>query len=669
MSTIRSPSPTADLTASTIHRPRNNVWVDDSLVTLCHQCDRPFGFWVRRHHCRCCGNIFCHGCSNNQVQIPEYIDDRPTAEDYWNLGYYTSVWRGPEERVCDSCREMISARKRAQVALAALLQHPPSIRGLREDPLCTETIRDQYLNALRHIQYQLPDAPYTTVQRRLLQANQGLFAGHSKYTVHALKTLDWGSLTAESVALRLLTGRPLATCTELWCTRTCQATLSCDDCLHVLCTVADSLPGSVIEHLLAGIRQSPEPVLLCHVSLLVRLLCETHHRHLHRGLVEICQQTRTLTYQTYWALQIRVGASEPPPPGASHYYSRADPHLLAEMGRGYAFYAGLIEALPDPREYLSERLPEVVPLPLPYAPETRIVSVLLDSYTVKDSYTRPVCLTFLTEEGEEIGLLWKREDISNDITVLNLMTLCNIILEDYLQRDFPVIAYPAMQLSPTGGVIEIVRGASTVYSITREGKSILQHIVLRNGHRTVADVLQRYMRSLVVYTLHNYFIGLGDRHLQNIMLTDDGVIFHIDFGYILGEEAHLAGAEVKINADMIETMGGTDTELYADYLRLCGEGTTVLRKHYVLFYLLLAETGDRNQVARFINSRFQPRQTDRAVAESLVSVIRQSSEGYGGYIIDFLHYHTQEKTVQTGLSRVVQQALGAVGYLGGRSAE
>ena len=116
-------------------------------------------------------------------------------------------------------------------------------------------------------------------------------------------------------------------------------------------------------------------------------------------------------------------------------------------------------------------------------------------------------------------------------------------------------------------------------------------------------------------------------------------------------------------------MGGTDTELYADYLRLCGEGTTVLRKHYVLFYLLLAETGDRDQVARFINSRFQPRQTDRAVAESLVSVIRQSSEGYGGYIIDFLHYHTQEKTVQTGLSRVVQQALGAVGYLGGRSAE
>lgn len=38
-------------------------WVEDSFVKLCPQCAKSFNFSRRKHHCRLCGGIMCHPCS------------------------------------------------------------------------------------------------------------------------------------------------------------------------------------------------------------------------------------------------------------------------------------------------------------------------------------------------------------------------------------------------------------------------------------------------------------------------------------------------------------------------------------------------------------------------------------------------------------------------------
>lgn len=41
----------------------NRKWQVDDTVEQCNGCHQPFSIWIRKHHCRLCGNIFCHVCS------------------------------------------------------------------------------------------------------------------------------------------------------------------------------------------------------------------------------------------------------------------------------------------------------------------------------------------------------------------------------------------------------------------------------------------------------------------------------------------------------------------------------------------------------------------------------------------------------------------------------
>lgn len=40
-----------------------DYWLDDATATKCRDCERRFTTFLRRHHCRICGKIFCHNCT------------------------------------------------------------------------------------------------------------------------------------------------------------------------------------------------------------------------------------------------------------------------------------------------------------------------------------------------------------------------------------------------------------------------------------------------------------------------------------------------------------------------------------------------------------------------------------------------------------------------------
>jgi hypothetical protein len=676
-----------DLAASVAVRNKNNVWINDNMVSFCHNCKEEFGWFVRRHHCRNCGNIFCHACTNQCVVIPDFITDRPDPADYWNMSYYiTSLKRG-EEKVCKQCYDVIKEKIKAYEKIVNIFDNPISIDKIKELSESNADVKNHYFDQLRNIQYYLPNHKYSDIDKKLLRINAAYFSKHSKYLVHLIKSIDWGTTNTTITTRSLVTsqctipniinkqeqlqfitnvinGTKTKTCSDLYCTRTCQEHLSCDDCVNILYSSVNNLPDELLEYIFSIIMKTPEQVILCHLPFFITVIKSNEtNKLLQMLLFNLLKQSTKLIYHCYWFLNnTKEQANIQELTNINSFIELFDSASVKIMHQEYMFYAGLINNLDDPGRYLMSVFDRYKPISLPYEPDIKLLTVDLESITIKSSYTKPVKITFGTTEGN-ISLLFKKESIMNDVTVLNLMTLCDIILTENLNTNFGVVVYPTMPLTQNSGMIEIIDKAETIHAITGNKKTILQHIVVRNEEKIIADVLNRYMYSLVSYTLHSYFIGLGDRHLQNIMITDDGAIFHIDFGFILGTDAYpLTASDIKLNSGMLDVIGGSVDVRYNAYLTLCAKGVILLRKYFNMFFILLSQDikFKEKHIEKFVMTRFQPRQVDNVVIEELMAVIKQSNNAFSDYIRDFLHYHTQERTVQTGVAKVIKSALGAV---------
>ncbi|KAL8857664.1 MAG: hypothetical protein Q9178_005829 [Gyalolechia marmorata] len=309
----------------------------------------------------------------------------------------------------------------------------------------------------------------------------------------------------------------------------------------------------------------------------------------------------------------------------------------------------LKKLLADPKNELTSFDP---PLPLPLDPSVSVVGVYPEDAMVFKSSLFPLLINFKTSEGKKYPIIFKTgDDLRQDQLVIQIISLMDRLLRKE-NLDLKLTPYRILATSPTAGAVQFIPSISLAAAWAKHKGSILAYLRTNNPDATAEfgvrpAVMDTYVKSCAGYCVITYLLGVGDRHLDNLLLQPDGHFFHIDFGYLLGRDPKPFAPAMKLCREMIEGMGGQSSKLFTKtFKQYCHTAFTTLRKQSNLILNLFALMVDANiqdirlepeKAVLKVSERFALGVSEEEAIRGFEAVVSESVGSVGAVVIDRIH--------------------------------
>ncbi|KNA23549.1 hypothetical protein SOVF_023590 [Spinacia oleracea] len=238
------------------------------------------------------------------------------------------------------------------------------------------------------------------------------------------------------------------------------------------------------------------------------------------------------------------------------------------------------------RQLLSGLLSELTyfeePIRSPLHPKVLITGIVPNECGLFKSALHPLRLTFRTSSGESCKIIFKKgDDMRQDQLVIQMVSLMDRLLK-LENLDLHLTPYRVLATGQDEGMMEFIpsRSLAQILSEHRTIIGFLQkfHPDEDGPFGITATCLETFIKSCAGYSVITYILGVGDRHLDNLLLRDDGRLFHVDFGFILGRDPKPFPPPMKLCKEMVEAMGGAESQYYTRFKQYCCEAYNILRK-------------------------------------------------------------------------------------------
>ncbi|KAJ6765215.1 PHOSPHATIDYLINOSITOL 3-KINASE CATALYTIC SUBUNIT TYPE 3 [Salix koriyanagi] len=310
------------------------------------------------------------------------------------------------------------------------------------------------------------------------------------------------------------------------------------------------------------------------------------------------------------------------------------------------------------RQLLSGLLSELTyfeePIRSPVAPGVLITGIVPSESTIFKSALHPLRLTFRTQNGGTCRVIFKKgDDLRQDQLVVQMVSLMDRLLK-LENLDLHLTPYKVLATGQDEGMLEFIPSRSLA-QILQEHRSIINY--LQKFHPDehgpfgiTASCLETFIKSCAGYSVITYILGVGDRHLDNLLLTDDGRLFHVDFGFILGRDPKHFPPPMKLCKEMVEAMGGAESLYYTRFKSYCCEAYNIIRKSsnliLNLFHLMAGSNipdiaSDPEKGILKLQEKFRLDMDDEACIHFFQDLINESVSALFPQMVETIHRWAQ----------------------------
>lgn len=594
---------------NTIYPKSNGKWIDSKIILKCQLCSVSFGFFIRKHHCRACGRVFCDTCCHKKIKIPENFITRPKEDTTFSQTISNTMkWfiSGNDDLVCQECYNKID-RLNKITNLIRICEY------LDFESLNTILfLSNNWYNAgihqlskFREIQYLDPHALFTNWQKNIVWLSRELFIGHNiimiiKSGLQLFYEKEDSKILKE-IFILISKKNKVISCRKAMCSRKCNIGYDFLDFLELLKFVSileqkkrllwyskelQNLVSVILKHINSIEYQSNSrneltdkikyvTPLLCSIF---SLICNVKEERINFNFmikifdtifdhpVKVENLTLELKYlETVPHNSIGIINFIKFMKSYIHQKSIDIQKNIQSMIMFFEYmcknYSNLEILLSDPISY---------PLDLSYK-ITKIIKI-----EVLKSNTSPL-LVFATITKNDISrevkfIIKKDTQLRKECIVACLIKL----LQDRLYHQAlrkrvkmfdKIPTYQIIVLTSEMGIIEFVEESLTLRMVGNKGLTLQNYILDNNLKELVDNTKRRFMQSLAISCCISYILGLGDRHLDNIMINKKGQLFHIDYGYLMDNPitSLLTAPVIKITPVMIDFLGGTEGLYYKEF--------------------------------------------------------------------------------------------------------